>query len=421
MAKKREALTTAAQVKAVTPEGKAYVHSMKGDRGLYIKVQPSGLKTWYFRSRVGDKFEWLTLGEFKTGADGMSLAGARDELARQRVVKKQHGSAKAYRDEQKAQQLAELEAKSTKATENAYTVAKLCKEYIEAASRDLKSWAEVDRALKKYVIPHIGNRPARGIRRTDVIALLDPLNKKGKTTQANRVLAYLRRAFNWSINRGAFDTDTGPEMVNPCQRIEMNEEKSKDRALSDTEIRRLLTNLPRTALTATEQDLVIFLLLTGVRLGEAVSAPLTQVDEDSRTLILTDTKNGSTHVVPLCARALAIATRRKDESKWLFPMDTKPKRHMRADRLSTPLREELPKLKVMKFTPHDLRRTFATGLAALKAPRLIVSLALNHRVADITSVYDRHTYADELREWYDKWGAHIESLTSQPEELQKVG
>jgi integrase len=74
----------------------------------------------------------------------------------------------------------------------------------------------------------------------------------------------------------------------------------------------------------------------------------------------------------------------------------------------------------MTFTPHDLRRTFATGLARLKAPRLIISLALNHKVAGVTSIYDQHEYGDELREWFDRWGEQVEllagrSTTNSPE------
>jgi integrase len=425
MGKKRIPLTTAAQVRALKPEAVSYVHSMKGDRGLYVKVLPSGRKSWNYRYRVGARFEWLKLGDVKSGSEGMKLADARVELGVQRKIKTEHGSAKQYRDDERAKQLAALAASDVKVAHDGFTVEVMCQQYIEHASRDLKSWAEVDRALKKNVIAKIGSMPSRAVRRVDVIALLEPLNKKGKTTMANRTLSYLRRVFNWANNQGKFDTgqqesSDAVEFANPCQRIEMNEEKSKDRALSDTEIKRLLENLPKTEMTSTEQDLILFLLLSGVRLGEAASASYDQIDSEAKTLTLLNTKNSTTHIVPLNAWAFKLVEARKNGSQWLFPMANRPKQHIRADRLSTPLRESISALKVMTFTPHDLRRTFATGLARLKAPRLIISLALNHKVAGVTSIYDQHEYGDELREWFDRWGEQVEllagrSTTNSPE------
>ena len=77
MGKKRIPLTTAAQVRALKPEAVSYVHSMKGDRGLYVKVLPSGRKSWNYRYRVGARFEWLKLGDVKSCSEGMTLADAR--------------------------------------------------------------------------------------------------------------------------------------------------------------------------------------------------------------------------------------------------------------------------------------------------------------------------------------------------------
>lgn len=243
--------------------------------------------------------------------------------------------------------------------------------------------------------------------------MLEPLNKRGIPVQANRTLAYLRRAYNWAINKDKFD------IRNPCDRIEMNKETSKDRALSNTEIKRLIRNLPASGMSETVQDLLTFILLTGCRPGEAAGASIEQIDAEAATLTLTDTKNNRTHIAPLSTKALEIALKRRDGSKWLFPMATNPNKPIRADSIQRPLRGALPKLKTLAFTPHDLRRSFATGLAELQCPYILISLALNHTVQGITSIYNRYSYADELREWIDKWGAHVESLAGKTAELRK--
>ena len=101
-------------------------------------------------------------------------------------------------------------------------------------------------------------------------------------------------------------------------------------------------------------------------------------------------------------------------------MTTQANKPIRADSIQRPLKEALPKLKTLPFTPHDLRRSFATGLAEMQCPDILISLALNHTVRGITSIYNRYSYADELREWIEKWGAHIEALTDKPAKSTKA-
>ncbi len=73
------------------------------------------------------------------------------------------------------------------------------------------------------------------------------------------------------------------------------------------------------------------------------------------------------------------------------------------------------------WTLHDLRRTFATGLAELKVPPHIVERLLNHKlgsignktdgiVSAVAAVYNRAAYMDEMREAIAKWEAFLGSL-----------
>jgi len=72
---------------------------------------------------------------------------------------------------------------------------------------------------------------------------------------------------------------------------------------------------------------------------------------------------------------------------------------------------------VTGWTLHDLRRTYATKLAALKVPPHIVERLLNHKfgsiqnrtdgtVSAVAEVYNRHLYVDEMREAVKVWEAH---------------
>jgi hypothetical protein len=76
------------------------------------------------------------------------------------------------------------------------------------------------------------------------------------------------------------------------------------------------------------------------------------------------------------------------------------------------------------FKPHDLRRTAASFMTKLKAPRRHVEKVLNHSTRDIAAVYDRHDYLPEKREALETWVTHLTSIIEGREQkvipLQRV-
>jgi len=83
-----------------------------------------------------------------------------------------------------------------------------------------------------------------------------------------------------------------------------------------------------------------------------------------------------------------------------------------------PFKDAISALGIKPTTPHDLRHMVATGLSALRAPRLIVSKVLNHKDRSVTAIYDRHRYLEEMREGLQKWAVHLEEL--EPKHAKKV-
>ncbi len=401
----REQLSQDRQIRALQSEAAVYEHAIKGGKGLRLRVAPTGRKSWMYRyrNRSTVALERMVLGTYPK----MGLADARDEVDRQRAIVKEHGSARQYRTADHAEKRAALAAKLATDERDGFTVKAMVNSYLDDASNTLKGWREVDRALRKYIVAEIGDMPAHEVKRSGVITVLDKLNKRGARVQANRVLAYFRRCCNWAIAQ-----DKLP--ANPCAMIERNAEQAKERFLSDTEIARFLKNLPDSGIDPAIADLYRLILLTGLRPGEAAALTADSIDAEAKTIRLTDTKNGRTHTVPISPQVSAIIKRRKQDGiKWLFPATRDAKKHIRTDRVQEPLRDALPNLKIMATTPHDLRRSFATGLARIGAPRLLISLALNHTIPGVTSVYDRHGYEKELRQWFEAWGKHVDSLRKQ--------
>ncbi len=450
MAAKRKPLTTVKQIQALRPEGTHYVRSVGGPgaSGLYIRVLKSGQKFFVYRYRYLDerktKTEWIRLGEY-TGKDGgMDLADATLALAEQRRIVEEHGSVSQYREEQAETKAAELADKVADDERSEFTVKKMVADYVESISRAkskdfIKSHRKVQLSLENHIVAKVGARPAHELRRIGVINALEDLDNQGKQVQRNRVIAYLKRVYGWSIENGKFDKleKAGIEVRNPCDNIRRFKETPKERALAGVEIRRLLTNLPDSGIRNDIADVYRLILLLAARPGEVVRMKYSDIHEREyvkaggkkkriKVLILANTKNKSTLIQPLNEQALAIIEQRKGKSDYVFPSPKNNGRHLREDTLNKPLRDHIGQLKVLPFVAHDLRRTAVTEMSNIvddrgqKITRFIKKLILNHADGSVTGTYDRFEYLEEKATWMNAWGAHVESV-DEPRELRKVG
>lgn len=66
--------------------------------------------------------------------------------------------------------------------------------------------------------------------------------------------------------------------------------------------------------------------------------------------------------------------------------------------------------KLTDYTLHDLRRTFATGLAKLGVTGTMIERCLNHTVPGVAGIYNRHAYAPEMAAAWKLWSHHVASL-----------
>ena len=79
-----------------------------------------------------------------------------------------------------------------------------------------------------------------------------------------------------------------------------------------------------------------------------------------------------------------------------------------------------PAIPLKDITPHDLRRTVASGRTALGMPRLTVSKILNHAEAGVTAVYDRHGYDAEKRQALEAWASRLQEIIHGTESISNV-
>lgn len=386
--------------------------------GLYLVVQPSGARSWAYRYRHGTKPRKLTIGAYPK----IGLAEART-AAREAAQAVALGT-----DPAAAKAEAKADAKVAEET-GRDKVRTLVDAFYKRHLSQLKSGWHARQYLDRFVIAKWGDRDVHSITKRDVIELLDEIVDGGTPTTANRVLAHVRKFFNWCVERDVLERAPTVGVKAPAK------ERTRDRVLSDDELRWLWK-----ATDAEGQPfgpLARFLLLTGQRLGEGVALTDREVSDGVWHLAASRTKNGRAHDVPLSSAALdvlASVKRIKGPTSLVFTTtgETPVSGYDRAirrlrGRVEAAARKEkaeaagLPVEAVEPVTVepwgfHDLRRTAATGMARLGFPVHVVEAVLNHAsgaVSGVAAIYNRHDYAVEKRAALEAWGRHVAGLTAE--------
>jgi integrase len=70
------------------------------------------------------------------------------------------------------------------------------------------------------------------------------------------------------------------------------------------------------------------------------------------------------------------------------------------------------RLAVSHWSPHDLRRTGRTRLAAMGCPTEVAEAILGHVQPGVLGVYNRYQYDAEKRLWLERWAAHLEAVAA---------
>lgn len=361
----------------VKPGQRVTVYSDSDTRGFCLVVTAGGAKTFAARYTLKEgpeagKQVLVTLGPY-LGRDGKAVATFRTEAAK--------AIGDAARGIDKAAKRAEVRKGAT--------VAQLCERYL-AEHAPAKRSAAMDRGrIDRYILPAWRNRKASSITRADVRTLLAPIEfgEPAKKTlprpyEARGVLALVKKLFSFGI-----DAEVVTE--HPAARMKIaTPAKARERELSSAHDLRAFWALTEgdRYMPATYAAALRFQLLASARPNEAAGLPKAELDLDADewTLPAARSKNKRPHLVPLTpalrsiidAQLVAQATQRAEakaagkpfkESKFVFPATRggrytdKCRKNMLDDALKA-YNEEDHKLE--RFTPHDLRRTAETAMAA---------------------------------------------------------
>lgn len=379
-------------------------------KGLCLRVGSGGTKSFFqVYSRPADgKRAWLKLGTYPE----LTLA-----IARQKA-----------RDARGAVSEGADPVAEKKALAASQTVADLVDNYLARQVATKRSATEIGRRLNKNLKDMIGPIRLSDLHRRDLTRCIDAVKDRGAGTEANRLFEDIRAMVRWARGRGDLDENLTEGMRKPTETTE------RARVLTADEIRTMWHALPDADMRESTRRIIRLCLVTGQRVGEVSGMTRQEIDLDVAlwTIPPDRAKNGRQHVVPLPAMAVAIIreqladaqalAERKDRkaAPFVFPG---PGGRAAVTAASVPKavkREETVKrgattiLGIAPWTPHDLRRTAATGMEEIGISPFVVGHVLNHSSATratVTSrVYARYDYEREKREALECWAKRLQSV-----------
>jgi integrase len=365
--------------------------------GFGVRIYPSGKKSYVlsYRNEKNQK-RLLTIGQ----TNKITLDQARD-IAHIELAKV-------------ATKIDPIEEK--RKTSSSRTVEKVFEEFLEKYAKEHnKTWQETNRIFKRDILPILGKKLIHDVTKQDIIKLLDATVKRGSKTMANRILANVRKFFNWCIERDLIETSPASKITKPAA------EHSRDRVLSNEELQELwdVCNMDGYPYG----HMVKFLILTAQRKDEAANLQWKDIDVRNKLWILPKekTKSKRRHEIPLSDTALKILEEANslcpNNADYVFttlgdrPFSGFSKAKTRIDKKLAEVRkkngnaEEFPEWRI-----HDLRRTAASGMASLGISPHIIEKVLNHSsgiISGVAAVYNRYDYLLEIKNALKIWSTHI--------------
>jgi integrase len=398
----------------------ASLQGKKAPSGFAVRVTAAGTKSFVLFHRVNGKPYLPTLGRWDENAQGGTLT-VRDAIVKADKLAKAIKNGR--QEDPRPERTRRLQEGDRVAGE---TVSGLLDKFVERYAKKeakLRTADQIEAAFDRLVKPRIGKIGIYALRRSDVVKMLDEIEDENGPVMADRVLATVRKAFNWHATR---DDDFRPPIVQGMARTKPKERAAK-RTLADDEIRDLWAALETVDAPDCYRAFVKTLLLTATRRNEAADMHKDELDGDVWLIPGARYKTKLDHVVPLSATALEAIGKLPEKPGFIFS-STKGKNSFSGfskaktelDKTIAEIREREGRDPVANWTLHDLRRTARSLMSRAKVPTDHAERALGHVMGGVRETYDRYEYLDEKRAAFDALASLVSRIlnpTANVEEL----
>lgn len=375
-----------------------------GCRGLYLVVQPSGVKSWAARYRANRCSVKLTLGPVLIGARAeaadapqlgapMSLAAARELCA------------KVLREAQAGRDPAAERRKQRKHRHAAVsdTLERVCEEHVRR-NPHLRSIEQRRDDLVLFT-PTLGAQPISEIRRGQFVRVADAIADERGPMRAGRALGSMRTLLNWHASRSDYVnvlTRTGGRAAGG---------NSRDRVLGDDELKAVVT-----AAEAEQRKgnpfggFVLCVLHTAARRSEAAGLRRSELIDGGKNWLIPAARYKSKRdvLIPLSGAAQRIIAAQPVLPGGDFVFSHSGRRAFSDFNNAKHVFDVVAGVNGWRL--HDLRRSSRTLLSRAGVSPDIAELCLGHSIGGIRKVYDRHDYEAEKRAAFEALAALIERI-----------
>ena len=381
-------------------------HRVADATGLYLRVTPTGSRSWVLRYRIADKRKDMGLGPIER----IKLADAR-KRAQDALRQRDDGHDPIHkRQERIAANLAERPTP---------TFAAMLAAFLEANGGAWKhdyaipTWRG---PLDRYALPILGKLKVSDIEVVHVVAALDAAKNAGRTETARRLRSRIAQVLAFAALRGHRDL----KLVNPAATAEVRAMLKKQRGAVEQNYRRLddLDDAPAAfrklseaagqaqALDAVALDAWMLMILTGVRPSVALTAD--RAEFSLAKLIWTvpapKMKVARSFVTPLSPLAVSVVERRMKATNGdrLFPGKGGGKMAY------TTFAVAPRKAGLDLGTPHSWRSMFTDWAAEIaEADKELAEIQLAHSLGKIRSAYRRGQAIDQRRRLLERYSAWL--------------
>ena len=393
-------MLTDAAIKALRPRDKMY--KVTDRDGMYLLVSPTGALTFRFDYRLNGRRETVIIGRY--GKTGVSLARAREKLIEAKLMI-QDGISPAFERRREKRRIKE---------------AKSFGEFGERWLQDARM-ADSTRAMRRTVferdiLPTFRNRLLNEILPEDLRAMCEKVKARGAPATALHVRDIVKLIFSFAILHGEKVSNPADE-VGPSSIATF---VARDRSLSPSEIRIMLTQLEHVATLPTIRLGMKLFLLSMVRKSELQDAVWDEIDFENAVWSIPKErmKRSKAHNVYLSQQMLDIFIALKTcagNSKYVLPSRydaDAPMSRATFNRITVAVVERAKKegLPLESFTVHDLRRTGSTLLNEVGFNSDWIEKCLAHEDGRSSrGIYNKAEYEHQRRHMMQEWSNLVDA------------
>ncbi len=380
-------MLTELQVKSAKPREKSYM--IRDDRGLNLRVDPSGRKYWIFRYWENKKEHQISLGPYPD----LSLKDARIKRDELQTSRAKGENISASRSEKVPRLFSEVVNSWLK---------------VRMTGKAEGYLRTIHFRLNKYILPELGLISIKDIKAPDVLRLCRKIENTGHEETARRVKTVIGQIFRFAIASGWAENDPTSALIGALAPRNNKHYATLTNPSEIAILMRAIKAYPYTVMRCA----MLFSIYTFARPGEIHAAEWSEIKESVWDIPAEKMKMKRRHIVPLSRQVKAIIEELRlltGKYRWLFPT---PRNHNKCISDSA-VRMTLRTIGFTKeqITPHGFRAMFSTIANEHGWNRDVIERQLAHVEENtVRGAYNHAEYMPERIKLMQWWADYLDDL-----------